>query len=69
MPASLTSSVLQLRVAVLLDHEHLAVRGDEVEDLVLERERADAQRIDVDVLLGELLERLVHRRRWWSRSR
>src|SRR5688572_89028 len=40
---------LQLRVAVLLDHEHLRVRGDEVEQLVAEREAADPQRIDMDV--------------------
>src|SRR5258706_6298718 len=52
---------LQLCVAVLLHHEHLGVRLHEVEDLVLEREGADAQRVDEDVLLRERLESLVHR--------
>src|SRR5687767_3346610 len=37
---------LQLRVAVLLDDEHLRVRGDEVEDLVLEGKGADAKCVD-----------------------
>ena len=53
---------LELRVAVLLDHEHLGVRGDEVEQLVAEREAADAQRVDVDVLVGQRFQRFVHRR-------
>ena len=38
------------RVAVLLDDEHAFVRGDEVGDRVAERERAHAQRVDVDAV-------------------
>ena len=53
---------LQLRVPVLLDHEHLRVGGDEVGDLLLERERAHTQGIDVDVPGGERVQRLGHRR-------
>src|SRR4051812_1026117 len=34
---------LQLRIAVLLDDEYLRVRGDEVGDLLLERECANAK--------------------------
>ena len=42
----------QLRVAVLLDHEHLIVIGDELADLVAEREGAHAQRVEVQALLA-----------------
>ena len=52
---------LQLRVAVLLDHENLRVRLHEIEDLVLERERAQAQGVHVDPLPRERVERLRHR--------
>ena len=61
-PASLTSSVLQLRIAVLLDHEHPRMRRDEIVDLVLEREAAHPQRVDMNASLGEHVQRFVHRR-------
>ena len=50
MPHSLTSSILQLRVAVLLDDEHVIVRGDELGDRVGERKRAHAHLVEVDAL-------------------
>src|SRR5687768_17287628 len=53
---------LQLRVAVLLDHEHLAVGGDEVEELVAEREAAHPQGIHVDIVLRQGFQSLMHRR-------
>ena len=52
---------LQLGVAVLLDHEHPGVGGDEVRDLVLEREGPDAQRVDVYAALGQHVECFLHR--------
>src|ERR1700730_4475109 len=52
----------QLRVAVLLDHENLLVAGDKIEDVVVEREGADAHRVDIDAAVFERLERLRHRR-------
>src|SRR6185295_6288663 len=52
---------LELRVAVLLDHEHLAVRGDEVEQLVAEREAAHPEGVDVDVAGGQGFQGFVHR--------
>ena len=36
----------QLRVAVLLDHEHEVVLGDEVGDVLVEREGAHAQHVE-----------------------
>ena len=47
MPHSLTIERAQLRVAVLLDHEHEIVVGDEVVDRVVEREGAHAQHVEV----------------------
>ena len=41
----------QLGVAVLLDHEDLVVLGDEVGHLVVEREGAHAQRVEMDAVL------------------
>ncbi len=41
----------KLAVAVLLHHEHVLVRGHEIDDLVVERECADAQGIDVHGLV------------------
>ena len=38
----------QLRVAVLLDDEHVLVRGDEIGDRVVERECADPQPVEMD---------------------
>ena len=40
----------QLRVAVLLDHEHEVVVGDEVLDRVVEREGAHPQQVEMPAL-------------------
>src|SRR5688500_10332577 len=53
---------LDLRIAVLLDDEDFAVRGHEVEELVLEREAADSQCVDENALRGKGLQSLMHRR-------
>ena len=53
---------VHLRVAVLLDHEHLLVRRDELGHRVREREGAQAQRVQVHALGLEHVECLVHRR-------
>ena len=42
-----------LRVAVLLDDEHLLVRADEIDDLVAEREGAHAQRVEMQSLRSQ----------------
>src|ERR1700736_3782627 len=52
----------QLCVAVLLAHENRLVAGNEIEHVVVEREGADAHRVDMDAAVFERLERLRHRR-------
>ena len=61
--SSLISRVRSWRVAVLLDDEDLVVLGDEGGDVVVEREAADPQQVERHALLGQQLDRLVHRRR------
>src|SRR5579863_7070192 len=52
----------QLAVAVLLDHEHLVVLGDELPHVIVEREATHAQQIEMDTVFREPLLRLVHGR-------
>ena len=49
---------LQLRVAVLLDDEHMLVLLEELPHLLAERERADAAVVGVDALGRQPVERL-----------
>ncbi len=51
--------LLQLRVAVLLDHEHLVVRVDELQHVFAERKGADAQRVQVHALPFQAVQRLA----------
>ncbi len=53
----------QLAVAVLLDHEHEVVVGDEVVDVLMEREAAHAQHVERLAARRDHVDRLVHRRR------
>ena len=52
-----------LLVAVLLDDEDALVIADEIEHVVMEREGADAQRVEMDAARFERVERLFHRQR------
>src|ERR1044071_5307762 len=49
----------ELRIAVLLDDEDAIMLLEELHDLLAERERADAAVVDVDPLVGQLVEPLV----------
>ena len=49
-----------LRVAVLLDHEHEAVGGEELLDLVAEREGLDPQVVERNALAAQHVERFAH---------
>ena len=50
----------QLRIAVLLDHEHMVMLGDEIPDLVVKRKGAHAHCVKVQAALLEHVERFVH---------
>src|SRR5262249_40363087 len=52
-----------LRVAVLLDDKDAFVAGDEIEDVGVEREGADAHRIEMDAAFFERFQGLGHGRR------
>ncbi len=60
---------LQLRVAVLLDDEHVLVLLEELPHLLAERERADAAVVGMDALGGQPVERLRRSRRRSCRRR
>ncbi len=61
-PALVDDQHAHLRIAVLFDHEHLVVLADEIGDLFVEGKSADAQRIEMQPLLLEGIERFLHRR-------
>ncbi len=60
-PAFGDEQLLQLRVAVLLDHEHLIMRLDELRHLVGKGEGAHAQRVQMQSVFVQRLQRFVHR--------
>ena len=64
IPASLISKLAHLRIAVLLDDEHLVVAtGDEVVNFVVERKaRTRTHVIEPMPLSASVSQRLVHRR-------
>src|SRR4051812_16493649 len=53
----------ELPVAVLLDHEHEVVVGDEITDVLMEREAAHAQHVERRPVRRHHVDRLVHRGR------